>query len=85
MAQSTNQQFGKVIRSLRKSKGFTQDELARLADLDRSYISLLERGLRSPTLDTMIAMCNGLGIELSDLFAVLESTFSAKANVSDRS
>ncbi len=52
--------FGKVLQSLRKSKNLTQDELAALSDLDRTYISLLERGLRVPTIITLFKLAKAL-------------------------
>jgi len=57
--------FGKVLRELRVQRGQTQETLAFESGLDRTYISLLELGKRSPTLDTMLALCGALEISLS--------------------
>jgi transcriptional regulator with XRE-family HTH domain len=54
--------FGQVLREFRKKKGFSQEYLAGVCNLDRTYISLLERGLRQPTLKTVFALSNALGI-----------------------
>ena len=42
--------FGRVLRETRKAKGLSQEELAAEAEFDRTYPSLLERGMRNPTL-----------------------------------
>lgn len=44
---------GKVIQRLRKNKGMSQEVLSGLATLDRTHYSKIERGLRSPTIDTL--------------------------------
>jgi transcriptional regulator with XRE-family HTH domain len=55
--------FGKALRrNLRKSAGKTQETLAFDARLDRTYISLLELRQRSPSLDTLFSLCDGLDI-----------------------
>lgn len=43
-------QFGERIKNLRKQLGFTQEELADKANIERSYMGTLERGERNPTL-----------------------------------
>jgi transcriptional regulator with XRE-family HTH domain len=52
--------FGKVLRELRHEKGLSQEELAADAELDRTYPSLLERGLRTPTLTVLFEIANAL-------------------------
>ncbi|HDZ3741738.1 TPA: helix-turn-helix transcriptional regulator, partial [Vibrio cholerae] len=42
-----------TVRELRKKKGLSQEELAERADLDRTYISGIERGVRNITLDSL--------------------------------
>lgn len=64
--------FGKVLRELRVQRGQTQETLAFESSLDRTYISLLELGKRSPTLDTILALCGALDISLSLLALRLE-------------
>ncbi len=60
-----NRAFGNVLRKLRNEKQFSQESLGFEADLTRAYISLLERGLRSPTLDTLMALREPLGVSLT--------------------
>lgn len=54
--------FGKVLTELRKNAGLSQEKLAELAGYDRTYISLLERGLRQPTLTTIFNLSKALGL-----------------------
>ena len=54
--------FAQVLRRLRKDKGLSQEELAHQSDLDRTYISLLERGLRQPSLSSILRLSKPLGV-----------------------
>ena len=49
------------MRAVREKLGMSQEEVAERAGVDRTYISILERGLKSPTLDTMGKICAALG------------------------
>ena len=68
-----NKAFGKALRALRKDRGHTQETLAFESGLDRTYVSLLELGSRSPTLDTVLALCTALKISLSQLAMYTEA------------
>ena len=61
--------FGVVLRSLRTKAGLSQEELALESDLDRSFISLLERGLRQPTLKTIFQLVDALEVSFTE-FAI---------------
>lgn len=67
-----NAAFGRVIRQIRKRRGLTQEGLAFKSGVDRTYISLLELGSCSPTLDTIVLLCQALEVSLSSLFALVE-------------
>ena len=60
-----NESFANVLRKLRTQKGLSQEELAFKANLHRTYISQLERGLKSPTLNTLSNLANVLGVSLA--------------------
>lgn len=68
-----NKAFGKTLRALRKGCGFTQETLAFESGLDRTYVSLLELGSRSPTLDTIMTLCGALDVSLSQLAQEVET------------
>ena len=53
---------GRVLAEYRERKGLTQDVLSGLAGLDRTHYSKLERGLRSPTLDTLFKIGQALDV-----------------------
>jgi transcriptional regulator with XRE-family HTH domain len=53
--------LGKAIKRHRLEKGLSQERLAELAGLDRTYISVLERGVKSPTVDTLERLREALG------------------------
>jgi len=50
---SLSQSIGSVMREKRKRFGLSQEVLAEQAGIDRSYVSILERGLKSPTIDML--------------------------------
>lgn len=55
--------FGAVLRRARKAARLSQEALALEAGLDRTFISLLERGLRQPTLTSLFALAQALRLE----------------------
>jgi transcriptional regulator with XRE-family HTH domain len=59
--------FGRVLRELRRQKGLSQEQLASLGEFDRTYPSLLERGLRTPTLTVIFRLADVLGITAASL------------------
>jgi len=54
--------FGEVLRQMRKSRKLSQEKLGELCNSDRTFVSMLERGLVSPTLRTIVKMSKGLRI-----------------------
>jgi len=54
--------FGKVLRNLRTKKGVSQEQLALNSDLDRTFISMLERGKRQPSLASIISIAGTLEV-----------------------
>lgn len=59
--------FGDVLRQARARQRVSQQDLALDSGLDRTYVSLLERGLRQPTLAAMFLLANTLGVEPASL------------------
>ncbi|WP_246072789.1 helix-turn-helix domain-containing protein [Paenibacillus dokdonensis] len=64
--------LGKLIKSLRLKHNISQEDLAGLCDVDRSYISLVERGQNEPSVSKIFEICNGLKIKPSDFFRLVE-------------
>jgi len=57
-------QVGRMLKAARLRAGITQATLARQASVDVAVISRLERGLHSPTLQTLAALAEGLGVPI---------------------
>jgi transcriptional regulator with XRE-family HTH domain len=70
---SLKARFGELLRELREKRGLTQDELGTDANLDRTYISLLERGLRQPTLEVIFTLAKALNVSPSSMIKRLEA------------
>ena len=64
----TLKQFGKGLREIRLEKGLTQEKLAFDIECDRTYISMIERGLRNPSLFVIFKIANAMEIKMSELF-----------------
>ncbi len=56
-----NAAFGAVLRAWRLEAGFSQEGLGYECDLHSTYISFLERGVKSPTLETITKLAAALG------------------------
>jgi XRE family transcriptional regulator, regulator of sulfur utilization len=59
--------FGQVLRRRRKLAGLTQEQLGLDAGIERNYVSLLELGQHTPSLATLVAIAQTLGVEGSEL------------------
>lgn len=67
--------FGKILRKHRMACGISQEELAFRADVDRTYVSRLERGTRQPTITTLIGIGVALGIPAAVLVLDVEERY----------
>jgi transcriptional regulator with XRE-family HTH domain len=65
--------FGLIIQNERKRNGLSQEKLAELAGLHRTYISDIERGVRNPTITTIFTLCKALNITMSELLKEFEN------------
>lgn len=61
-----------ALRNARKASGLTQEALAEKAGVHRTYISLLERNKKSPTIEVLLRLCSALGVRASHLLAQVE-------------
>lgn len=64
--------FGKVLRQKRKEAGLTQEQLAFQADVQRNYVSLIERGVNQPTITVIFKLAKALECSPSLLVACAE-------------
>ncbi len=64
--------FGLTLRQFRTRIHYSQEKLAMISGLDRTYISLLERGQRQPTITTILQLALALDISSADLVEEVE-------------
>lgn len=65
--------IGLVIQKMRKEKGLTQEVLSGLAGLDRTHYSKIERGLRSPTIETLFKIAQALNVSPHEIVMEIEN------------
>ena len=59
--------FGQNVARIRNEREFSQDKLAERADLDRTYLSGIERGVRNPGIKTVIRLASALDATVDEL------------------
>jgi transcriptional regulator with XRE-family HTH domain len=64
--------IGLTIRALRRERGLSQETLAELADIDRSYMSSIERGKRNVSVLNVARIAAALDVPVRDLFGLRE-------------
>jgi transcriptional regulator with XRE-family HTH domain len=69
---SLPERFGYLLVELRKAKKLSQSQLGIDCDLDRTFISLLERGERQPSITTLFKIAKALGVSPSSIIKELE-------------
>jgi transcriptional regulator with XRE-family HTH domain len=72
--QPEGQMFGERLRELRKRRTLTQEELATRADLAGPYISDMERGLKVPSLTTVLQLAMALECKVTELVGLFDKT-----------
>lgn len=63
---------GKVIQEYREKRGLSQEVVSGLADIGRTHLSAIERGVRKPTLETFFKITDALDILPSELMRMIE-------------
>lgn len=61
---SRESHIGEVIFKFREYRGWTQTELARRTGITRNYLSIIERGMRTPSLETLQAIAKAMNCDL---------------------
>jgi transcriptional regulator with XRE-family HTH domain len=64
--------FGRNVKKLREEKGFSQEQLAEKADVDRTYLSDVERGARNLGIKNVARIAKALGTTVSNLCEGIE-------------
>jgi transcriptional regulator with XRE-family HTH domain len=65
--QSISERFGQVVKAIREKQNLSQEKLAELAEIDRTYVSMIERGKRHPTLEVASRIADALSMKLSEV------------------
>ena len=71
--QFDNNAVGRIIRSLRKKKGVSQDVLSGFAGIARSHLSMIENGKKQANFETIWKIANALDMRPSELVALIEN------------
>jgi transcriptional regulator with XRE-family HTH domain len=66
--------FGDAFRKLRKKRRVSQETVSEVAECDRTTVSLIERGLVSAKLETIVKMCKAIAVLPSDLMRAMEKS-----------
>jgi len=77
--------FSRILRQKRLERGLSQEALSELAEVDRTYVGLLERGKRSPGLEAAKKIAAGLNLPLAELIAEAEREFDRGPSTQARS
>jgi transcriptional regulator with XRE-family HTH domain len=70
--------FGQALREFREAQKISQEDLAYQAGFDRTYVSMIERGLRSPTIRSLVRLAQTLNLRPSQILARMEQILSDK-------
>lgn len=70
--------LGAAIRAERKRLGWSQEELAGEAGLNRSYVTDLENGRRTPNLGTLVQVADALGMRVGELLTAAEARLTSR-------
>lgn len=69
--------FGKVLKQRRVAAKLSQEKFAELCEIERTYVSFLERGLRQPSLDMTFRISKAFGISASELVQEVEAQLAS--------
>ena len=70
--------FARLLKSERLARGISQDALAKLSGLHRTYVGSVERGERNIAVDNMEALAEALDLDVSDLLRLSSTCSSAE-------
>ncbi len=63
------EKFGQKVKQLREEKGFSIEQLANISDVDRNYISDIEKGKRNPSIEIIEKIIIGLDADFASFFS----------------
>lgn len=69
---------GRVVKRFRESRRLSQEVLSGFAGIGRTHLSMIERGERKPTLDTLFKLAESLGVKPHELVEAIEEETERK-------
>jgi transcriptional regulator with XRE-family HTH domain len=72
--QAEGEVFGRRLRELRQKYGVTQQQLSTATGLTEGYISNMERGLKVPSLTTILRLAVALGCKVTEIVSIFDKT-----------
>jgi transcriptional regulator with XRE-family HTH domain len=76
--------MGCLLREAREAAGMTQQEVAMGANMDRAYISEVENGKRSLSVDRLLCICESMSVQAADIVAEVEQELKNQRSISSR-
>jgi len=76
MLESPEKIFGQVLQEIRQERGLSQEQLGFESGYHRTYISLLERGRKNPSLNTIFQLAAALNVAPSEMLQQVEARIS---------
>lgn len=65
--------LGDELRNARNNAQLTQEQLSFAAEIDRTYVSMLENNKKSPTVEVLLRICKALGVSASEIISRVEN------------
>ena len=78
MSSEVSVALGLAVKELREKVGLSQEQLGLETGVHRTYVSLIERGIRHPTVDILFRLAGGLRVRPHDLVKVAEKNMAAR-------
>ena len=69
---------GRVLKEYRERRRLSQDVVSGLADIGRTHLSAIERGVRKPTMETFFKLAEAMNIRASALLELIEDQIKEK-------
>lgn len=82
--------LGDIIKKYRKEHSATMEQVAKLCDITKGYVAMLERNINSktgkpvkPTIETILKVCGGLRLDVNEVFSLLDDDYVISLPVKD--
>ena len=76
--QDINEILGVVIKEFRQKNNISQEQMAEKSQIDRTYASALERGIKNPSLEVILKISEGIGVPAWKIIRIIEDKLDKK-------